>query len=495
MDIRVEKSSELTHEVSIEITKEDYSEKVETALKKQKRNAIIPGFRPGNAPMGMIKKMYEKGLIVDEIDKILSESIHKYIEENELKTIGNPLPLDEKTKMDIDNREEPFVFAFEIGLEPQFEINYEELPTLPYFEIEASEEEIDNYIQELRRKFGQYTNPDEIAEGDFISVKHNEKDRLLIFDKLSKTGKELFLGKKINDELTVDLTQLFEVKKELAQFLDVKEEELPEKMNDTVLKIINIIRNTLAEINEEFFNKAFPNQSIKTEEELKGLAATEIEKQWATHRDRIFMTDCINLLLDNLQINLPEDFLKRTILLGNKELTPEKIEQEFDGYKRSFKWQLIENKIVIDNKIHVSHEEIKDFVRDFYIKNYFSNFNLEEAKEQIDTIVQNALQKQEDVKNIYDQLYDQKIMEVLVKNMKLDKKSGTFQDFIEAKNKKEEDEKGNKKESKASKATATKATKTTKSTTAKATTKSTPKTTAKTTKATKKDVENDKPEN
>ncbi len=125
MNIRVEKSSELTHEVSIEITKEDYSEKVETALKKQKRNAIIPGFRPGNAPMGMIKKMYEKGLIVDEIDKILSESIHKYIEENELKTIGNPLPLDEKTKMDIDNREEPFVFAFEIGLEPQFEINYE----------------------------------------------------------------------------------------------------------------------------------------------------------------------------------------------------------------------------------------------------------------------------------------------------------------------------------------------------------------------------------
>ena len=191
-------------------------------------------------------------------------------------------------------------------------------------------------------------------------------------------------------------------------------------MNDTVLKIINIIRNTLAEINEEFFNKAFPNQSIKTEEELKGLAATEIEKQWATHRDRIFRTDCINLLLDNLQINLPEDFLKRTILLGNKELTPEKIEQEFDGYKRSFKWQLIENKIVIDNKIHVSHEEIKDFVRLFYIKNYFT-LNLEEAKSKL-ILLFKCFTKQEDVKHLYQFMI--RNYGSLVKNMKLDKKKG-----------------------------------------------------------------------
>lgn len=484
MDIRVEKSSDLTQEVSIEITKEDYLEKVENALKKQRRSAIIPGFRPGNAPMGMIKKMYEKDLIIEEVDKILSENLYKYIEENNLKTLGNPFPLDEKTKIDVNNTDTPFIFTFEIGLEPQFAINYDELPVHSYFEIKASEKEIDSYMLELRKKFGQYSKPEEIAEDDFITVKYDEVEKFCMVNELSKIGKELFMGKKIGDELTVDLTQIFELKKDLAQFLKVKVEELPEKIDTTTLTVVDIARNTLAEVNEEFFNKAFPNQSLKTESAFKELIAQEIEKQWKSHSEREFMNDSIHLLLNNLSINLPEEYLKRTILYRNKELTREELEQKFDDYKRSFKWQLIENKLVTDNKIHVTQEEIKDYVRDFFIKNYFSNFNLEETKEQIETLVQNALEKKEDVKNIYDQLYDQKIMEVLLTNMKLEKKSGTYEDFIKATTEKAE-EKETKKETKTPKTTTPK--------TPKPTTKN--KNTTPKTSTTKKNIENDKSEN
>ncbi|MBO4654020.1 MAG: hypothetical protein J5644_00545 [Bacteroidales bacterium] len=428
MNIKNEKANGDIQELTIEITKEDYAGKVEAALKKYRRTAQVPGFRVGNAPMAMIKKMYEKSVTYDEVNNMMSQELYKYLSDNKIDIMLEPIPVEDKSKVDFDNPDN-FVFVYEYALQPQFDIDFNKQVT--NFKITASQEEINNLIDQMQRRYGEYTSPEEVGEDDYISAKINDQDSFFFTKELNEEGRKAFTGKKVNDTVHVALRKIFEDEKNVLKVLKIMDQPLEEgNQYEYDVTISSIGRITPAELNEDFFKKAYPDGNITTKEQLEKNCAEQIEKQWKDYTDRQFMNDAIGVLLDNVNITFPDEFIKRYILLTQKDMTAEKLEEKYADYQKSFKWQLIENKIVKDNNLNVTQDDVKAYVRNFFMTNYFSNFKEEDIKDRLDSLVNDALKKKEDVKNIYDQLYDAKIMDVLRKNFIIVEKSGSYDDFV-----------------------------------------------------------------
>lgn len=432
MNIVNERPGEAVQELMIEIERNDYLEKVESALKKHRQRASIPGFRPGNAPMGMIRKMYYKNFLADTVNELIGKSLYNYFEENKLNVIFEPLPIEEKSSADFDNSEN-FTFAFEFAIKPEFEIDYANLPAVKSYKVTASESEIAEYIENLQKRFGNYTNPEVVdGEDDFVTVMYEDgKSGFVHYGDLNEKGKKLFHGKKVEDEFEIPVKKIFDDLSLVARFLKVKEDELQEDNDYTVTgKIENIGRMEPAELNEDFFAKAFADGSVKDEKQMRAKAVDAIEDHWKNETDRYFINNAIKVLLDHVAVAIPDDFVKRYLLQTQENITQEIIDNEYESYANTFKWQLIENKIAGENEIKVDNDEIKSYVRDFFYANYFAQFSMADVAERLDSLVDDALKNKEDVKKIYDTLFDKKMEDVLRGKMNLDEQSGDFKEFV-----------------------------------------------------------------
>ena len=431
MNIIHEKTNENVQELCIEIQKADYTEKVETELKKYRRTAQIPGFRVGNAPMGLIKRNYEKPLIADEVNKMLSENLYGYFEKNNINVMFEPMLIDEKSTIDFDNGED-FVFTFEFAVQPEFELDFAALPVLKAFRIEAAKDEIEDFMNQIRKRHGDYINPETVEDDDYVTVKWEENENGFFFVKdLTEKGKEWFIGKKMDDVINVNFNELFVTEENLKKFLKKSEDNFDKNnLGNAEVKIASIGRVNLSEMNEEFFKKAFPDGTITSVEEFEKHAAQQIEAQWKQESDRKFMNDAITLLIKNVNFDLPEDFIKRFILKNNSEITEEKLTEEWAKYLDSFKWQLIETKLGKEENIEVTLDEIKNHIRHFYYQNYFMQFNLADVEERLNQLVEEAVKDQKQVKQLYDQLFDHKIMQLLQSKMNLEELSGDFNQFV-----------------------------------------------------------------
>jgi trigger factor len=431
MNITHENAKKNVQELCIEIQKTDYVEKVETELKKYRRTAQIPGFRIGNAPMGLIKRNYEKSLIADEVNKMISENLYGYFEKNNISVMFDPMLVEEKSTVDFESKED-FVFTFEFAVQPGFDLNFAALPLMKVFKIEANKEEIENFMNQLRKRHGDYINPETIEDDDYVTVKWGENENGFFFVKdLTVQGKKWFLGKKTDDVVKVIFNELFTSDENLKKFLKKSDENFDIKAPDNAeVKIVSIGRVNLAEMNEDFFKKAFPDGTINSVKEFEKHAAQQIEIQWKQESDRKFINDAITLLIQNISMDLPEDFMKRYILKNNAEITEEKLTEEWTKYLESFKWQLIESKLGKEENIEVTLEEIKIHIRNFYYQNYFMQFNLADVEERLNQMVEEAVKDKKQVKQLYDQLFDHKIMLLLQSKMNLEELSGDFDQFM-----------------------------------------------------------------
>ena len=432
MNIKHENVPGQVQELVIEIQKEDYAEKVENALKKQRREIAVPGFRKGNAPMGIVKKMYGKNVLVMEIDRIVNEEIEKFFKDNEVKYIFEPMPVEGKSKVDFDNPDN-FTFTYEYALRPEVNIDYKAMPAVVDFTIVPGEEEIKSYIDQLRERHGKYVMPETIEANDSVSVDYGgEKEAFFFLRDLKEDAKKDLLGKKVGDKVSMAMRQAFNTDALFARAFDLKVEELNADDPYTYeLTIKRIGRIEPAELNEEFFKAAYPNGNITTEEQLTEEAKNVIAGQYKPDTERLFMNKAIETLLDNVTVELPDEFMKRYIKAVQKDMDDEKLEKEFDQYKRSFAWQILENNIVEGEDVNVTRADIENYFRDYFIKNYFGNFNADSVKDQVDKIVADSMKNQEYVKNAYDMLYDQKLVEVLRKKMNIGHKEGDFKAFID----------------------------------------------------------------
>lgn len=485
MNIKHEKAPGQLQEVTIEINKEDYAAELEAALKKQRRTAHVPGFRPGNAPMGMIKKMYEKTLLVQEIDNIVNKEMDKFMKDNEVRYIFEPLPVEGKSKVNFDEPDH-FEFVYEYALAPDVKIDYAKLPQVVDFTIVPTAEDREGFIKQLRERHGNYITPETIEAGDSVSVKYGEdKEGFFFMHDLTDAAQKKFIGKKKDEAVQLSLRKAFTNEAVMARFLKVDAKDL-EADNEYKFKVTikHIGRIEPAELNDEFFKKAYPDGNVKNEKELNAEADKVVTEQYQPELNRQFMNDAIEMLIDNVKVDLPDDFIKRYILLTQKDMTAETLEEKYNDYKRAFQWQILEGKLVEGSDIKVEMEDVKNYFREYFIKNYFGNFNMDDVKDRVEELVKQSMENREYVKNVYDMLFDQKLTELLRSKLNIDHQKGDIKAYVDmltaradkskapakktaakkttAKKVKEENEETEEKEVKAKKTPAKKTTKTTK---------------------------------
>ena len=432
MNIKHENVPGQVQELVIEIQKEDYAEKVDSALKKQRREIAVPGFRKGNAPMGIVKKMYGKNILVMEIDRLVNEEIEKFFKDNDIKFIFEPMPVEGKSKVDFENPDN-FSFVYEYVVRPEVSVDFTAMPAVTDFTVIPGEEEINSQIEQQRERHGKYIMPETIEVNDSISADYGGKKEAFFFIRdLKEDAQKEFVGKKVGDKVSMAMRSAFSSDPFFARAFDLKVDELNADDPYTYeLTVKRIGRIEPAELNEDFFKSVYPDGSVTDEATMRETVKKQLADQYKPDTDRMFMDRAIQTLLDNVAVELPDDFMKRYILAVQKDMTEEALDKEFDRYKNSFKWQLIENTLVEGEEVNVTRADIEAYFRDYFVKNYFANFDAESVKDQLDKIVADAMKNQEYVKNAYDMLYDQKLVALMRKKMNVEHKEGDFKAFVE----------------------------------------------------------------
>lgn len=455
MNVTKEMTGDLTAVLKVEVSATDYMPVVEAELKKYRKKANVPGFRPGQVPMGMIKKMYEKPVRAEEVQKVMSDAMYQFVDDNKLDLLGSPMSNDERTgNIDWDNQED-FVFYFDIAMQPEVKLELGK-QTATYYKITPDQEAIEKQIGEIQRRFGNFETPETIEETDLVYGQIKEVDEegnvkeggvqtvtSIAVDKIGMaTIKKKFIGAKKDDTIVFNLAKAFKNNTEIAAMLRIDSEAAKEFKSDVQFTIHSISRVTPHEVNEELYEKAFPGKEVKTDADFKAAIKEEMEKAYAQQADRHFLNEVSKQLVETSTFELPDEFLKRWLIQTNTgKVENKEIEDNYAMYRDSIKWQLVESKLMEQYKLEVSKEEVKTYYKEALISNYFpkaENETEEQAQEReaaIEKIATNMLENKEQGRQIYEFLFDQKLTQTLKENVKLDTKEVSLDEFSKILNK------------------------------------------------------------
>jgi trigger factor len=435
MNIQKEQIDELNAIVKVAITKDDYSDKVDKILKDYKKQANIPGFRKGQVPMGLIKKQYGKAVLVDEVNKLLQDNLNKYLTEEKLDVLGNPLP---KQQDNFDWEAEDFSFEFELGLAPNFEVSLKTKKPVTHYKIVADKKMIDEQVERIRKQYGKLISKSEVGKNDELTgTFSNEEEAIenkstLEMSKLkNKKAINSLIGKKAGDSVILKTKGLFEEDYLLSGALGIQKDQA-EKLNIEVsFTIEEINERESADLDQELFDKLFGKDVIKSEKDLRDRIKEDSEKQFEQQADQKLLNDITERLIETIKFDLPAGFLKKWIqTTGEKSLTEEEANDEYEKSEKGLRYQLIEGKIIKDNGIEIQFDELKEFAKGF-IKSQMAQYGqLNPQEEELDTIATRVLSNQEEVKRLSEQLMSQKLLTLYKEKANLKKKEVTYDNFV-----------------------------------------------------------------
>lgn len=435
MNITKENIDALNAVVKVDITAEDYQDKVASVLKDYRKKANIPGFRPGQVPMGLVKKQYGKSVMVDEVNKLLQESLNNFLVEEKLDILGNPIPkMDENFNWDTEN----FSFEFELGLAPEINVDLSEAKVQKY-NIIANDELIDQEVENLQNRFGNAINQEAVEENSTIKgVFANEEKAiennatLTLEDIKGKMNNKKFVGSKVGDVLELKSKNLFNEDIKLASSLGLKLEEVQEAEAFSLTFTIEEISYTEpAELDQELFDKIFGEGVVSTASELRDRIKADAEGQFAQQADQLLLNAITENLIENTSFDLPKEFLIKWLgTAGEKPLTEEEAAAEYDKSEKGLRYQLIEGKIMQDNDVKVDFQELKDYAIGF-IKQQMAQYgqNNPEDKE-LEEIAMKVLQNQDEARRLQSQLISNKMLDLFKEKISFDEKEVTYEDFI-----------------------------------------------------------------
>jgi len=435
MNITRENIDELNAVVKVNIAKEDYSDKVDKILKDYRKNANIPGFRKGHVPMGMVKKQYGQSVLVDEVNKMLQDALNKYLTEEKLDVLGNPLP---KEQENFNWEQDNYSFEFELGLSPQFDVNLETKKPITQYKIVAGDEMIDNQIQEIQKQYGKLVSKNEVEEGDVVAgTFKNEEEGIenqttLPLEKLEgKENQGKFLGAKVGDSISLNTKGLFEDDHQLMDFLKVEHDKAHGLDIQVEFTISEVNKQELAELNQELFDKLFGNEEVKSVEDLKDKIREDAAKQFQQQADQQLLNDVTEALIENNKFELPKDFLQKWIrTVGEKPLTEDEAKEEYEKSEQGLRFQLIEGKLINENDLQVKFEDLKSFTTD-RIREQMAQFGqTDPAEKELDDIAARVLSNQDEVKRLSEQLLNEKLLAFYKANIKFEEKEVTYEDFV-----------------------------------------------------------------
>lgn len=444
MNITRENIDDLNAVLKVKIEKADYQEKVEKVLRDYRKKANIKGFRPGMVPIDMIRKMYGFAVKVDEINKTVSENIHKFITDEKIEILGDPLPKsDEQEKIDFEKQDE-FNFSFELGLAPAVEINLGKKNKVDLYEITIDEKMKNDFVANYTRRFGEFKREETAEDKDILKGKIealdesgntktegilNEKATLAVDIIKDEEIKKNFIGKKENEAVDFDIKKAFPNDTEIAGLLGIKKEEAEIVGGNFRFTISEITRFHSAEINQELFNRVYGECVVNSEEEFMKKIEDEISVSLKRESEFKLMQDIKKLILDNTEFSLPEEFLKKWLLKVNENTTAEQIEKEFDNFRLDLKWQLIRNKVAKDNDMKITEEELQKEAENI-TRYQFRQYGLFYATdEQIANYAKETLKREEDAKRIADKILEDKVLVQLKEIVKTEDKKVTAEEF------------------------------------------------------------------
>ena len=435
MNITKEQIDELNAVVKVAVTKDDYQDKVETILKDYRKQANIPGFRKGQVPMGLIKKQYGKAVLVDEVNKLLQDNLNKYLTEEKLDVLGNPLP---KQRDNFNWDSENFDFEFELGLAPSFEVELKSKKAITHYKIVADDKMINEQVERIQKQYGKLVNKSEISKKDeVVGVFKNEaeeienKATIEISALKGKKAVDALTGKKVGETVTLNTKDLFKETQELASTLGISAEKAEDLKADVTFTIEEINEREPAKLDQELFDKLFGKDVIKSTEELKAKIKEDSEQQFAQQSDQKLLNDVTENFIENTKFDLPTGFLKKWIqLTGEKVLSDEEAAAEYEKSEKGLRYQLIEGKIIQENKLQVQFDELKEFSKGF-IKSQMAQFGqLNPAEEELDNIAARVLSNQDEVKRLSEQLMSQKLLNLYKEKANLKSKEVTYENFV-----------------------------------------------------------------
>ena len=435
MNITRENIDTLNAVVKIDITKEDYSENVDKILTNYRKTANIPGFRKGQVPMGLVKKQYGKSVLADEVNKTLQEALGKYLTDEKLDVLGNPLPI---AKDDLDWEGDNFSFEFEIGLSPEFEINLKAKKALTKYTITADKKMIDDQLINIQKQYGKLVSKTVVGDEDevtgifFNDTEGIEATATLTLDKIKgKSNVKAFSGAKVGDVLTLNTKGLFNDSHDLMTYLKVDHDTAHGLDVQVTFTISEVNTRELADLDQELFDKLFGPGVVNSVTELRAKITEDAEKQFVQQADQKFLNDVTEHLVENTKFDLPVKFLQKWIqTAGETELDEAQAKEEFEKSEKSMRYQLIESKLIVENNLQVNFEDLKAYTSEM-IKGQMAQYGqMNPTEKEIEDIVARVLSNQEEVKRISEQLTSQKLLDFYKENANFKDKKLAYEAFV-----------------------------------------------------------------
>lgn len=434
MNITRENVDALNAVVKVDIAKEDYSDKVEKILTDYRKTANIPGFRKGHVPMGMVKKQYGKAVLVDEVNKLLQDALNKYLTEEKLDVLGQPLPKGQ----DLDWNSDNFSFEFELGLAPVFEVNLKGKEAIDQYNIIADDKMIDEQIERIQKQYGKLVAQDVVeADSEITGTYANEDQEInntttLTLDKFKgeATAKQ-FIGAKAGDVIVLNTKGLFEDDHDLIQALKIEHDAAHGLDIDVAFTISEINKRELADLDQDLFDKLFGKDGVTSVSELKAKIKEDAEKQFVQQADQKLLNDVTEYLVDNTKFDLPAEFLTKWMqTAGEKEMDAAQAKEEYEKSEKSLRYQLIEGKLITENNIQVTMDDIKNHAREM-IKGQMAQFGqLNPSDKELDDIAARVLSNQDEARRISEQLISQKLIGLYKEKANLKVKELSYENFV-----------------------------------------------------------------
>jgi len=439
LNITLDKQSATDGLIKIQLSESDYQPKVDVKLKDYARKANIKGFRQGKVPAGVIKKMFGKSVLVEEVNHIVSHSVSDYIRDQKLKILGDPIPNQEKGfAIDWDHQKD-FEFEFQIGLVEDFQVELSDKVKVTTNKIEVDQKVIDETLEDLKTRFGNTTNP-EVSEagcnlyGEISTGEEEKKGSFIAIEKVAKDEQKKFIGVKKDDAIEFEIEKVFNDKAAIAQVLNISEEESENAKGTYSFTVTNISKVEPASINQELFDKVFGPEAVKTEEEFIEKIKATISENYDRETDHLLDHEIQHYYVDNTKINMPDNFLKTWLInTSNGQVTEEILEKEFTAYKDSIKWDLIKNKIADEKEIKVEGDEVREKAKRFIMEQFGGPAIAAQLGDKLDDIANNYLSGQdgkgENFMKIYNQLRHERIMKVIKDSINLEEKKVSLEEF------------------------------------------------------------------
>lgn len=442
MNITFENADKVNGLMTITVEENDFKEAVEKTLKDYRKKANVPGFRPGQVPMGMIKRMYGTAVKMDAINRVVGQEMYKYVKDNNIQMLGEPLPHEGNEAVDIE-KPAPYTFQFDLAVAPEINVKLSGHDKIDYLTIDVDDKLIDQQVRMYASRGGSYQKADDYQDNDMLKGDLRELDKengielseALVMPTYIKDEdqKKLFEGSKLGDIITFNPRKAYQSDAELASLLKVDKADLGFHTGDFTYQITEISRFTPAEVNQELFDQVYGKDAVKDEKEFRERVAEEIKAQLQQNSDWKFLQDLrAHCEKKAGKLTWPDELLKRIMKQNNPDKGDDYVEKNYEGSVKELTWHLIKEQLVSANDIKISDDEVKAAAREA-ARAQFAQYGMSNVPDEyLDNYAQDMLKKEENVQGFVDRAIDQKLIEVMKNVVKLNEKTVSLDEFNKA---------------------------------------------------------------